>query len=196
MWREKSISLYVPTGAGDDRNLRLIVRTDGDPRALASMIRAEAASIDPQLRFEAVPFEEVLSLWTLPSRVAAIAGSLLGAIALAIAAVGIYGVMSYSIAQRKREIAIRIALGATRQDVRTLLLTDGGRMLAIGLLAGAIGAVVLMRAITSVLHGAVGADPLALVAAVIVLTVTAAAACYFPVRTASELNPLQALRAD
>ena len=196
IWREKGISLYVAAAAGADRNLRLIVRTDGDPRALAQMIRAEAISIDPHLRVEAVPFEEVLGLWILPSRIAAIAGSLLGAIALAIAAVGLYGVMAYSIAQRGREIAIRIALGATRQDVRTLLLTDGGRMMASGLLAGALGAVVLMKAIRSVLPGAVDADPLALVAALTVLTLTAATACYLPVRAASELNPLKVLRSE
>jgi ABC-type antimicrobial peptide transport system permease subunit len=104
--------------------------------------------------------------------------------------------MAYSIAQRGREIAIRIALGATRQNVRTLLLTDGGSMMASGLLAGAIGAVVLMKAIRSVLPGALDADPLALAAALTVLTLTAATACYLPVRTASELNPLKVLRRE
>ena len=135
------------------------MRTDGDARALASLLRTEARGIDPRLRFDAEPLDEVLALWMLPSRVAAIAGSVLGAIALAIAAVGIYGVKAYGIAQRRCEIAVRVALGAMRKDVRTLLLSDGARLIATGLIAGVLGAMVMMRAIATVLPGAVAPDP-------------------------------------
>ncbi len=196
IWREKGISLYVPASAAATPNLRLLVRTDGDARALAALLRAEARRIDPRLRFDAEPLDEVLALWMLPSRVAAIAGSVLGAIALATAAVGIYGVMAYGIAQRRREIAVRVALGATRQDVRTLLLNDGGRLIATGLIAGVLGAMIMMRAIATVLPGAVAADPIALAAALVVLTIAAVWACYLPARSASEWDPLPALRSE
>jgi predicted permease len=194
MWREKGISLYVPAGAGATRHLRLVVRTDGDAQALASLLRAEARRIDSRLRVDAEPLDEVLALWMLPSRVAAIAGSVLGAIALAIAAVGIYGVLAYGMAQRRREIAIRVALGATGGDVRTLLLSDGGRLIATGLIAGAVGAMVMMRAIAAVLPGAVPADPVGLAVALVVLTIAALCACYLPARSAAKWDPLPALR--
>jgi ABC-type antimicrobial peptide transport system permease subunit len=186
----------VPASAAATPNLRLLVRTDGDAWALASLLKAEARRIDPRLRFDAEPLDEVLALWMLPSRVAAIAGSVLGAIALAIAAVGIYGVMAYGIAQRRREIAVRVALGATRQDVRTLLLNDGGRLIATGLIAGALGAMVMMRAIAAILPGAVAVDPIALAVALAVLTIAAVLACYLPARSASEWDPLPALRSE
>ena len=194
IWREKEISLYVPATAATAARLRLLVRTDDDARTLAAFLEAEAHRSDPRLRFDAAPLEEVLALWILPSRVVAVIASILGAIALAIAAVGIYGVMAYAVSQRRREIGVRIALGADRGDVRRLVLADGAWLVGAGLAVGLAAASSVARGVASVLPGAAGVDPVALGAAASILMVTALSACYLPVRSAVETDPVVALK--
>jgi len=194
IFRDKEISIYVPITASSARNLRLLVRTSADPAHVAAQLRTEAQRIGPRLRFDAAPLDEVLALWILPSRVAAGAASILGGIALAIAVVGIYGVMAYAVSQRRREIGIRIALGATRRDVRALLVADGGWLIGIGTICGLIGAAAMTRASAAVLPITHSLDPVALAAASSVLALAALVASYVPIRSASQTDPVQALR--
>jgi predicted permease len=194
LWREKEIALYLPASFSTSRNLRLLVRTSGDPLAVAADLRREAAAYDRNLGFDAAPLTDVLKLWILPSRVAAISAVVLGAIALAMASIGIYGVVAYAASQRGREIGVRVALGASRGDIRRLVLADGVRLVSIGLVIGLAGAGVLARVIAAFLPAARAVDPVAFAAAAVVLVSVAMAACFLPARTAASVDPLVALR--
>jgi predicted permease len=194
IWREKEIALYVPASASTASNLRVLVKTAGDLDAIAAALRIEAAAYDPSLRFVAEPLANVLRLWILPSRVAAVAASILGLLALAMASIGVYGVIAYSVSQRTREIGVRIALGAGRGDVRRLVLADGARLVATGLALGLAGALAMTWLIAAWLPGAHAVDPFALGTAVVVLSVVAFAACAIPARAATSVDPLLTLR--
>ena len=194
IWREKEIALYVPAGPSSAVNLHLLVRTTGDPRSVAASLREEAAAADPNVRFDAALLTDLLKLWILPSRIAAIAATVLGAIALAMASVGIYGVIAYAVSQRTREIGIRIALGARRSDVRRLVLGDGARLVTAGLIVGLAGAGVTTRIVAGLLPGARALDPVVFAGAAAVLAAVALAACYVPARAAASVDPLTALR--
>ena len=196
IWREKEIALYVPAGPSIASRLRLVVRTTGDPEPVANFLRMETRRFDPRLDFEAEPLERMLAIWILPSRVAAVAASVLGALALGMASIGLYGVVAYAVAQRQREIGIRLALGATTADVGRLLVSDGARMIGAGLGAGLIGAVLVSRATSAILPALLAADALTLAAPAAILVLTAALAFYLPTRTACRISPAIALRAE
>jgi putative ABC transport system permease protein len=196
IWREKEIALYVPASTATAGNMSLLVRTEGDLDALARALRSETAHYDKSLRFEALPLVNVLRLWILPSRVAAIAAAVLGAIALAMASIGIYGVIAYAVSQRTTELGVRLALGADPADVRRLVLADGARVVAAGIAVGLCGAVAMTRAIGSVLPYARGLDLAAFAVAIAVIGVVGMAACYLPARAAARVDPLIALRAE
>jgi len=129
-----------------------------------------------------------------PARVAATVLGVFGFVALMLAAIGIYGVTSYSVAQRTREIGIRMALGAQLGDVLKLILTHGVRLTVLGVFLGLIGAYLLTRAITSVLYGVSATDPLTFVFVSLLLIAVALVACYLPARRATKVDPLEALR--
>jgi predicted permease len=196
IWREKEIALYVPAATTTAGNMSLLVRTEGDVDAVRRTLRSETAQYDRSLRFEALPLESVLRLWILPSRVAAIAAAVLGAIALAMASIGIYGVIAYTVSQRTTELGVRVALGADPADVKRLVLADGARVVAAGIAVGLVGAVLMTRAIASVLPYARGLDPTAFAAAIAVIAGVGMVACYLPARAAARVDPLLALRAE
>ena len=196
IWREKEIALYVPASADTSANLSLLVRTSSDVQVVARALRSEAARYDRSLRFEALPLVDVLRLWILPSRVAAIAATILGAIALAMASIGIYGVIAYTVSQRTKEIGVRVALGADPGDVRRMVLADGARVVSAGIGLGLGGAVVMTRLIASVLPKASAFDVPAFAIAVTVIAAVGMVACYLPARTAAAVDPLVALRTE
>jgi putative ABC transport system permease protein len=194
IWRDKEMSLYVPHGVADQRDLHAIVRTGDDLSALASVLRDRAYAIDPGVRFTATPLESLLRLWILPSRVAAIAGAILGLLALALASLGLYAVMSYDVTHRTREIGVRLALGAAGHDAVRVILVDGVRLIALGLALGLCGAAILGRVLRQFLFEVSGLDPLTFVLIPAFLIVVAVAACYVPARRALRIAPLDALR--
>jgi len=174
----------------------LLVRTSSDVQVVARALRSEAARYDRSLRFEALPLVDVLRLWILPSRVAAIGATILGAIALAMASIGIYGVIAYTVSQRTKEIGVRVALGADPGNVRRMVLADGARVVSAGIGLGLGGAVVMTRLIASVLPTASAFDVPAFTVAVTVIAAVGMVACYLPARTAAAVDPLVALRTE
>jgi len=197
IWREKEMALYLPArDAGDAQDLHVIARTSGDPMELARRLNADAVSLDPDLRFSAVPLDTLLRLWMLPSRVAAGGASALAALALALAWVGVYGVASFTVAQRMRELGIRMALGADARRIIVLVVLDGGRLVAIGLLIGAICAIPVAPLLGRLRFDVSAFDPLTMTVVPTTLTVASLAACYLPARRAARLQPLTVLRVE
>ncbi len=176
----------------------LLVRVAfSDPLALAAPVKREIQLLDSDLSIASISTKEKDIASSLASR--RITTSLLGAfavVALVLASVGIYGVMSLSTAQRTRELGIRLALGATRSAIIRLVLGHGIRLIAIGLATGLAGAFAASHTLNSVLYGVTALDLTALLSGVVMIAVVAFIACYLPARRASLLNPVKALRLD
>jgi putative ABC transport system permease protein len=119
-----------------------------------------------------------------------------GAVALLLGAVGLYGVIAYSVAQRTREIGVRVALGAQRHDVSRLFLREGVSFIAAGLSIGLAGALALTRFLSSMLFGVAPTDPLTFICAAVLLALVAFAACQIPARRATRVDPIEALRTE
>jgi macrolide transport system ATP-binding/permease protein len=173
----------------------LVVRTHGDPESMIAPIRNELRTLDPNLPiFEVKTLTDHLRLAFFPSRVAASVLGAFGIVALLLAAMGIYGVTSYAVAQRTHEIGIRMALGAQLADVLKLILNHGVRLILIGVGLGLAGAYLVTRAITSLLYGVSATDPLTFILVSLMLAAVALIACYIPARRATKVDPLVALR--
>jgi putative ABC transport system permease protein len=191
--------VYMPYAQGSEgtTNMFFVVRTAGDPLSLAGAIRQQVAGIDPD--------QPVASIQTMRTRVEASIAQrrmqmnvlgLFAAMATLIAVVGIYGVMSYNVAQRAREIGIRLALGAARGDVIAVVMRQGMTMVAAGMVGGLAASAGITRVMRSLLFGVSPADPLVFAAIAVMLAATAAAAIYLPARRASRLDPLTMLRSE
>ena len=155
-----------------------------------------ARGFDRNIQIEARPMDDVLRFWKVPARVAAIAGAVLGGLALVLSAIGIYGMIAYTVRQRTREIGIRLALGARSQDVLALVIGSGVRLIVIGIVAGLAGALLTTRFLKVLLAIVDPLDPVAFAAATAFLTVIALAASYLPARRAASVDPMVALRTD
>ena len=173
----------------------LIVRTGGAPEPMFASVRHEVQILDPTLPlFDVKTLNEHMRLSLFPAKIAATVLGVFGLVALMLSAIGIYGITSYSVAQRTREIGIRMALGAQLGDVLKLVLTNGVRLTLIGVAIGLLGAYLVTRAITSVLYGVSATDPLTFVFISLLLVAVALLACFVPARRATKVNPLIALR--
>ena len=171
------------------------VRTNDDPRTLAANVRAAVWDVDKDLPVTRIrTMEEVRSMSVLSPRLNLLLFGLFAALALVLASVGIYGVTAYSVAQRTREIGIRIALGATRNEVTRLVLRQGACLATVGVLLGLIGAFALTRLMASMIYGVSAADPLTFFTVAFLLAFVALAACYIPARRAMRVDPIIALR--
>ena len=196
IWREKELSVYVPAVIDGVAALQMLVGTAGSTDLVVSQLRHAARESGRHLHMEIRPLDDVLRFWAMPARVAAITAAILGGLALLLAAVGIYGMLAQAVTQRTREIGIRMALGARAQDVVTLMVGAGARLVGIGIAAGLIGAFTTTRFLTVLLAGVDPLDPWAFAAATAFLAVIGLAACYLPVRRAAHLDPIVALRSD
>ena len=173
---------------------RFYVRTAGPPEDLFSAIRATAARVDPlvpitNMRTMQEQFRENLAT----ERFAGAAATVFAVLATALAALGLYGVLAYSVAQRSREIGLRVALGAPTSRIRGMVLRQIIGMAMIGTLLGGAAAAVLGRAAQSLLFGVEAENPLALAAAAVVLTAVMLGAAYIPARRASRVDPISVL---
>ncbi|PYT51246.1 MAG: hypothetical protein DMG44_03345 [Acidobacteria bacterium] len=173
----------------------LAVRTHGDPGAVYGAVRSLVAQIDPELPVHDMrPIEQVMAETMASRRLTLWLVGAFAALALVLASVGIYGVMSYAVTERVHEIGVRVALGAQRQDVLCLVVGHGMRLAAIGLLLGSIAAFFAARAMTTLLFGIRPSDPLTYIGIAMVLGLAALAACYIPARRATAVDPMVALR--
>jgi putative ABC transport system permease protein len=187
--------VYVPHAQRATRTVRFVVRTATDPIPMAATIRAEIRALDANLPIEAfTPLEELVTRSVARPRLYTTLLSLFAGVALVLAATGIFGVMSYTVAQRSREISIRMALGAQTVDVMHLIAGRAGALAGVGLVVGIGGALALGRVIQSQLFGVSLLDARTLGSVVLVLAVSAAAASVIPVLRATRLDPASALR--
>jgi predicted permease len=173
----------------------LTVRTEGNPESLLGTVRKEVQAIDPNLPlFDVKTLTEHMRFALFPPRIAATVLGVFGLVALLLSAIGIYGITSYTVAQRTHEIGIRLALGAQLSDVLKLVLSHGLKLTLIGAALGLFGAYLATRAITSVLYGVSATDPFTFVFVSLLLIGVALLACYVPSRRATKVDPLVALR--
>jgi putative ABC transport system permease protein len=173
----------------------LIVRTAAAPEASMAAVRNEVHSLDPNLPvYDDKTMAEHMRLPLFPARIAAVVLGAFGFVALALAAIGIYGVTSYSVAQRTHEIGIRMALGAQLGDVLKLIIGQGLKLTAMGVGLGLLGAFVLTRALASLLFEVSATDPAIFLLVSGLLAAIALLASYFPARRATKVDPLIALR--
>jgi len=175
----------------------LIARTDGDPRSLISAVRREVAGLDENLPpQELQPLSETVSLASWSARTGATVLGVFGLLGLLLAAIGIYGVMSYSVSRRTREIGLRMALGAETRDVIKLIVKQGMGLTLIGAMIGLMLAVAVTRLLTSLLYGVTPTDPATFAGVVLFVVVVAVIACYLPARRATKVDPVLALRRE
>jgi len=178
-------------------NAVVFLRGFGDPEYLGEAIRHEVESINANVPVHSISsMDQIISRSLADRRFALQLLAVFAAVALLLAAVGIYGVMSYSLSQRTHEVGIRVALGAQRLDILRLALGEGLRIVVIGLLSGLLGAAVITRVFRSMLFEVHPMDPLTFFSVSALLAGVALLACYLPARRATRVDPLAALRQD
>ena len=178
-------------GAGDPERLA------GDPERLAAAARAEVRRLDPRLPVAQLrTMEEVVAGALAAPRFLTLLVGLFAVVALALAAIGTYGVLAYAVAQRTRELGLRVALGAQAADVRRMVLGEGARLAGLGLGLGVAGALAARQLLASQLFGVAPTDLATFAGVVGLLAAVALAACYLPARRATRVDPLTALRAE
>ncbi|MEE9125970.1 MAG: FtsX-like permease family protein, partial [Planctomycetota bacterium] len=177
------------------RRLFLAVRTRIDAVTLASSIRAAVRDIDPdQPVFDFQSMERRIAHSIASERMNSVLLGTFAGVALLLAAVGVYGVISHGVTQRTREIGLRMALGARPSDVLRLVTGLGLRLTLAGIVLGLLGSLALTRTLSSLLFGVSATDPASFVAAPLFLVAAALAACYFPARRATRVDPMECLR--
>ena len=190
-------ALYTPLYRDYSGSTTLVARTRGDPHAVLNALRAEVQKLDPAVSvYSMKTLKEHMGVSLFPARMAAIALGSFGVLALVLAAVGIYGVMSHVVAGRTREIGLRMALGAQFADVRGLILRQGMLLAAIGSGVGLIIAFGGARLMKSLLYGVSASDPVTFSFVAMVLLGVALLACWIPARRATRIDPMIALRAE
>ncbi|MGI9182198.1 MAG: ABC transporter permease [Longimicrobiaceae bacterium] len=190
-------AVYVPLAQAPSATGNVLLRTDGDPRALAPALRAAVHELDPSLAvFGVEPLAETLSRSVSQRRFLLVLLGSFAALALLLAVVGVYGVLTYSVAQRTREIGIRVALGAS--DRRVMAAVLGPELLAalVGVGLGLLGALGLSRVLGSLLYGISTTDPSVFLAVALLLGAVSLLASYLPARRATRVDPMIALRAE
>jgi putative ABC transport system permease protein len=195
--RPEAAALYRPHAQWASGPMTLVVRTAGDPASVAQVVRAAIRKMDANLPIPALrTMREIVSASVAERRFQMLLTLAFAVVALMLGAVGLYGVVSYAIACRTRDIGIRMALGAVRGDVMRWVFATGMKPAIVGLVAGIAAAVAIARLLRNLLYGIRFADPLALGAVTGVLLAASALACYVPARRAAALDPLAALRHD
>ena len=177
--------------------MHFVVRTGVDPLVLAAQVRSAVHSYDATVPVAEVrSLGDVFSASTETSRVVAVLLGCFALLGLALGAVGIYGVISYSVAQRTRELGIRTALGAVESRIALMVLGEGLRTAAVGIVLGIVAALLAARSLGSLLYGVTAADPPIYATVILTLLGVALAASYLPARRAARVDPMIALRSE
>jgi predicted permease len=191
-------AVYFPYASRPTLSQTIVMRTaQGDPRALIPALRAAVHDADPRVALYSVQtFDEMVgnSLWR--QRLHGAVLGIFAAMALALACIGLYGVLSYAVAQRTRELGVRIALGATKRDVLTLVLRHSGGLVVAGLAVGLIGAFFGARLLQTLLYGVRATDLATFATVPACLMIVALIASVIPARRAAEVDPIAAMRAE
>ena len=186
--------LYFPAAPRDSTRAYLLVRFAGNFTDVASGLRVVVRSLDADVPVEVSRLEDNLEVWRAPSRIASGLAGALGGLALLLATIGVYGMVSYTVSRSVREIGIRMALGADGSDVMRLVLRQAMRPVVIGGLIGVAGCAGVSWVLSSMLFGLNARDPIAFIATPVFLLVVALAASYIPARQAMQVDPVVALR--
>jgi len=195
--RQTPPMLYLPNQQIPDRGAYFVIRVSGEPMSAVPSVRAQIAALDDKLPlYEIKSHEQVIADELAGLGLATELMAMFGALALALAAVGVYGVMAYAVSQRTREIGVRLALGARPRDVFSLIVGQSFKLAAIGLAIGLPVALALGRLMAGALFGVVALDPLTFVGFTLLLTGVALLAGYLPARRAMKVDPMVALRCD
>jgi putative ABC transport system permease protein len=190
-------SIFVPFNQVTLRFMYFTLRIGGEPMGIVREVRKEVAAITQnEAPFEFISMKRLL-MGSMEQRLGiAILLGMFAAVAMGLSAVGLYGVVSFSVARRTREIGIRMALGGRCGDMLRLVLRQGVTLTAVGLGIGLLGSLALMRGLSSQLYEVSPADPLTFAAVSTLLLIVALLACYFPARRAAKVDPMIALRCE
>jgi putative ABC transport system permease protein len=195
LWRALDPESYAPYDQVAIGGMTVVVRGAADPQALMPMVRSEVKKLDAELPlYEVRTLEDYVSGSVAQRRFTALLLGIFAVVAMLLAAVGLYGVISYGVAQRTHEIGVRIALGAESSDVLRLVVGQGLRLTILGVALGWLGALGISRFLSGLLYGVAGDDPATFAGVASVFVAVAMAACYVPARRAACVDPLVALR--
>jgi putative ABC transport system permease protein len=189
--------IYFPLSSRAPRTLSLVLRTTQPPASLAGPVRREIRALDAEVPLERLkPMDDVVGEFVASQRVAAGLVGGFALFALALAAIGLYGVVAYSVSRRQREIGVRVALGATRREILALVLSRGARLALAGIAIGLPITIIAARLAASALYGLDPADLLVFTAVPLVLLAVSLVASFLPARAATRIDPLAAIRAE
>jgi putative ABC transport system permease protein len=192
---EQKIEMFLPLGQDTFRSGYIVVRTNVGTETIVPSLRAAVLAIDKNLAiFNVKTLERVVSDSIAQPRFNMVLLGIFAGLALILASVGIYGVMSYSVTQRTQELGVRIALGAQRRDIFSLVLKQGIILALIGVGIGLAAAIGLSKVVASVLYGISATDPVTFISVAVIMIAVALVACFFPARKATKVDPLTAMR--
>jgi predicted permease len=188
-------SVYVPLRQAATGSVAILIRTAGNPASLSPPFRSAFSRLDGTLPSpDFVTMDDWLAQFVTQPRLRAILLGIFAALALLLCVVGVYGVLAQSVVRRRREIGIRMAIGAQQRDVFRLVISQGVRLTLVGIVLGVVGSLALVRLLAGLLYGVSATDPLTFVAVAVLLTIVSLAACYIPARRAMKVDPMVVLR--
>jgi predicted permease len=195
---ENQPTVYLPFGAGSDpeKFINLELRSEGSLTALSGAVKDLVASVNPAISLDLTTLQSQVSESLARPRLLATLSGFFGALALLLAVIGLYGTLSYGVARRRNEICIRLALGAGRERVLRMIVSEAGRLVLLGTIAGVLLALATTRFVESFLFGLEATDPATLILSACVLAGVAMAAAFLPAWRASRLDPTEALREE
>jgi putative ABC transport system permease protein len=179
------------------RSMSIVVRTPRDATSVLASVRRQVRALDTSVPVsEARSMHELLARSVMTPRFRTVLLAVFAGVALALAAIGVSGVLAYSVSRRTHEVGVRVALGAREADILRLVLGEGTRLVLVGVASGTAASLALGRAMSSLLFGVTATDPLTFAAVALLLTLVATAAAYIPARRAAAVDPLVALRTE